>query len=93
MREAVYRFPSMAITSDPTPVVTEHREQVVDGQRGDLWRCPCGHLWVIAECSQFCARGPGYHGALAHPAGVTTSRQWLHAPWWQRFRYRREGRS
>jgi len=83
-REAIYRFPSMAVSADP-PIVTEHREQVVDGALGDLWGCDdCGRLWRIGYACGACDRyGYGRHGG-----GHEVGERWRPATWWQRLRHR-----
>jgi hypothetical protein len=84
-REAVYEVP-LSVRGSDTHV---HRETVVDGAHGDLWRCDtCQQLWRVGDACDSCDRHNlrGDHGTLLH----TSIPAWRHATVWQRIRYRRK---
>jgi hypothetical protein len=87
---AVYGLPSSLLS--PNAGTIEHRETVVDGAHGDLWRCDtCQQLWRVGDACDSCDRHNlrGDHGTLLH----TMAPAWRHATVWQRIRHRKRGRA
>lgn len=72
-----------------TAIAQRHRCPLpAEWELGAVWRCPDGHLWVVAEA---CTCRRDRPQAAAGPAHLGSHRVtgpgWFPATWWQRCRY------